>query len=98
VLLSQQPQYTIIATTVALQVKHQPTFYYPHTRAEEKEIQQKRTRERGNENYLKTGRSMQGTMVTMITAVMIMSEEVTGISISISVPPLSSFVCSAVLH
>jgi len=41
---------------------------------------------------------MQGTMVTMITAVMIMSEEVTGISIGISVPPLSSFVCSAVLH
>jgi len=37
VLLSQQPQYTIIATTVALQVKHQPTFYYPHTRADEKE-------------------------------------------------------------
>jgi hypothetical protein len=39
VLLSQQPQYAIIATTTENpKTSTKPAFYYPHTRANEEEI------------------------------------------------------------
>lgn len=56
VLLSQQPQYAIIATTENPKTSTNLPFCYPHTRAKEEERNSgKRTEERRKENYMKTG-------------------------------------------